>query len=167
MRRHRSIQSACRIESGGLQPTGSDAWREVFSWGPAGHRSKIWVTDRGIGALFSRCGDEITRDQEKRADWLAVDRSEFRVADLNQPLKLSEKFDLAVCIEVAEHLQRAAAAPLVQTLTSVAPVVLFSAAIPGQGGHGHYNEQPRSFWHALFAQHGSLDHWIVAPEASA
>ena len=93
-------------------------------------------------------------DQQKHADKLTVAASQFRVADLNRPVDTSEKFDLVVCIEVAEHLDKAAAAPLVRTLTRTAPVVLFSAAPPGQGGHGHVNEQPRAYWHALFAQHG-------------
>ena len=93
-------------------------------------------------------------DQQIRAGRLIINRSEFRVADLNTPTSLAERFDLAVCIEVAEHLQESSAAPLVHTLTSVAPVVLFSAAIPGQGGHGHHNEQPRAYWHALFGEHG-------------
>ena len=93
-------------------------------------------------------------DQQKRADWLAIDRADFRVADLNGPMDLSERADLAVCIEVAEHLREASAEPLVHTLTTVAPVVLFSAALPGQGGHGHLNEQPREYWHRLFKQDG-------------
>lgn len=93
-------------------------------------------------------------DQQKRAHRLIIDPSEFRVADLNQTIDVPERFDLAVCIEVAEHLAKTSSAPLVRALTSVAPVVLFSAAIPGQGGHGHHNEQPRPYWHALFAEQG-------------
>jgi hypothetical protein len=94
-------------------------------------------------------------DQQTRADrGLLISPAEFRVADLNNALVVSEKFDLAVCIEVAEHLRKSAAEPLVATLTSVAPVVLFSAALPGQGGHGHLNEQLREYWHELFEKHG-------------
>lgn len=93
-------------------------------------------------------------DQEKRAGRLAIDRAAFRVADLNRPLVVPERFDLAVCIEVAEHLLPSSAEPLVKTITTSAPVVLFSAAAPGQGGHGHHNEQPHGYWHALFAKYG-------------
>ena len=93
-------------------------------------------------------------DQAKRIGYgLLIAEDEFVVADLRQPVTLTDRFDLAVCIEVAEHLPEAAAAPLVRTLTSAAPVILFSAAVPGQGGHGHLNEQPRQYWLDLFAAH--------------
>lgn len=62
------------------------------------------------------------------------------------------KFDLALCLEVAEHLDETLSESLVECLTKVAPVVLFSAAIPGQGGHGHINCQPKSYWIQKFAK---------------
>jgi SAM-dependent methyltransferase len=93
-------------------------------------------------------------DQQKRiAQGLLVRDNEFVVADLRQPVPLKDRFDLAVCLEVAEHLPASSAAPLVATLTSAAPAILFSAAVPGQGGHGHLNEQPRQYWTDLFTQH--------------
>jgi hypothetical protein len=70
-----------------------------------------------------------------------------------QPFTIDDGYDLALCLEVAEHLPERAAAPLVTQLTKAAPIVLFSAAIPGQGGHGHVNEQPHKYWHRLFASH--------------
>ena len=81
---------------------------------------------------------------------LIIESSQFCTADLNQALEPVGAFDLAVCVEVAEHLRKHAAPTLVDALTLAAPVVLFSAATPGQGGHGHLNERPRAFWHALF-----------------
>lgn len=63
-------------------------------------------------------------------------------------------FDLAVCLEVAEHLRPARALSLVGDLCLSAPVVLFSAAIPGQGGTGHLNEQWPTYWAHFFQQHG-------------
>jgi hypothetical protein len=56
-------------------------------------------------------------------------------------------------LECAEHLPAHRAAPLVEWLTKSAPIVVFSAAIPGQGGKGHINEQPPDYWNDLF---GSL-----------
>jgi hypothetical protein len=67
---------------------------------------------------------------------------------------LERTFDLALCLEVAEHLPADAAPLLVQSLTALAPVVVFSAAIPGQGGDGHINERWPSFWSRYFAAHG-------------
>jgi hypothetical protein len=61
---------------------------------------------------------------------LCIPKDRFAAVDLRQPLPADRKFDLAISGEVAEHLP----ATLVGTLTSVSDVVLFSAAIPGQGG---------------------------------
>lgn len=74
--------------------------------------------------------------------------------DLTKPVILEESFDVALCLEVAEHLDASAASILVQSLVNAAPVILFSAGIPGQGGIGHVNEQPPGYWHALFKTHG-------------
>ena len=84
---------------------------------------------------------------------LEIDRDRFVVADLNQPLALRRRFDLAECLEVAEHLPPSRAESLIADLASHAPVVLFSAATPGQGGENHINEQPAAYWQALFRRH--------------
>lgn len=63
-------------------------------------------------------------------------------------------FDVAVCLEVAEHVAPAAADRFVAWLVSLAPVVVFSAAVPGQGGEGHVNEQPPGYWADRFAAYG-------------
>lgn len=65
-------------------------------------------------------------------------------------------FDLAVCLEVAEHLPLDDAHELVTALTRAAAVVAFSAAIPGQSGPGHISCRWQSYWAALFAEHGFL-----------
>ena len=78
----------------------------------------------------------------------------FREHDLRQPLELDRAFDLALCLEVAEHLPPEAAEFLVEGLTRLAPIVFFSAAIPFQGGDGHINERWPSFWSERFAAHG-------------
>lgn len=62
-------------------------------------------------------------------------------------------FDLAICLEVAEHLPPESAVPLVNGLAR-AQAVLFSAATPGQPGVGHINCQPHDYWHGLFLTHG-------------
>ena len=73
------------------------------------------------------------------------------------------RVDLAVSLEVAEHLLPARAASFVADLVALAPAVLFSAAIPGQGGVGHTNEQWQSWWAAQFAHHGYLPYDIIRP----
>jgi len=64
------------------------------------------------------------------------------------------RVDLAVALEVAEHLPPARAESFIADLAAVAPVVLFSAAIPGQGGTGHVNEQWPDYWVEKFNAHG-------------
>jgi SAM-dependent methyltransferase len=83
-----------------------------------------------------------------------VDPQCFRAVDLRHCPSPDEPFDLALCLEVGEHIPTRHSRQLVQFLTRSAPLVLFSAAIPGQGGVGHVNEQWPDFWRALFAEHG-------------
>ena len=84
----------------------------------------------------------------------AIPKTLFWEHDLTQTLKLDRTFDLALCLEVAEHLPASAAPHLVESLTRLAAIVVFSAAIPFQGGDGHVNEQWPSYWVTLFAAHG-------------
>lgn len=65
-----------------------------------------------------------------------------------------ETYDLAVCLEVAEHLAPDHADEFVAFLCRSAPAILFSAAVPGQGGHGHLNEQWPSYWAERFHRRG-------------
>jgi len=76
--------------------------------------------------------------------------SQFLARDLTRSLRLERTFDLAVCLEVAEHLPESRAHGLVVDLTSLAPCLLFSAAVPGQGGAHHVNEQYLLYWIDLF-----------------
>lgn len=87
---------------------------------------------------------------------LEMPADRFRAADLAQPLDLGERFDMALCLEVAEHLPTEAADVLVDTLVRHAPAILFSAAVPGQGGEGHVNEAWPSLWRARFERRGYL-----------
>ena len=77
----------------------------------------------------------------------------FRPGDLREPLALERTFDLAICLEVAHYLPERRAGGLVAELCALAPVVLFSSAIPHQGGHHHVNEQWPEYWAKRFADH--------------
>lgn len=94
---------------------------------------------------------------------LHIPESSFQGFDLTTPLNLKRKFDLAISLEVAEHLPEAAAETFVHSLTMHAPVVLFSAAIPYQGGTHHLNEQWQSYWAELFADEGYVPVDCVRP----
>jgi SAM-dependent methyltransferase len=88
---------------------------------------------------------------------------EFRQQDLEQPLDLGRRFDLVISLEVAEHLRPECAESFVESLVRHGDVVLFSAAIPGQGGNGHVNEQLQHYWAGLFAAHGYVPVDVVRP----
>ncbi len=85
---------------------------------------------------------------------LLIDRECFQALDLCRPFELEGRYDLACCLEVAEHLPHKLGPTLIRNLTRAAPLVLFSAAVPGQGGTHHVNEQWPAYWRAEFARHG-------------
>lgn len=99
-----------------------------------------------------------------------VDKSKLLIApelfipiDLQQPFSVERKFDLVQCLELAEHLDAAHADQFVESLSSHGKVVLFSAAIPGQGGTHHVNEQWLSYWIEKFAKVGFQPYDIIRP----
>jgi len=74
--------------------------------------------------------------------------------DLTQRYELNEEYDIALAIEILEHLPSDAADTAVASIAESAPVVLVSAATPGQGGTHHVNEQPSSYWIEKFENEG-------------
>jgi len=87
-------------------------------------------------------------------DILHVPKEHLIISNLEEPVEVQRKFDLAISLEVAEHLKPSSAEIFVDSLTRLAPVVLFSAAIPGQGGYNHINEQWPDYWAKLFHDRG-------------
>jgi hypothetical protein len=88
------------------------------------------------------------------SDKLLIRPEAFRAEDLTSALDLGRRFDLVTSFEVGEHLPAAASRAFIDNLCRHAPVVAFSAAVPGQGGEHHINEQPYAFWRELFAANG-------------
>jgi SAM-dependent methyltransferase len=84
-------------------------------------------------------------------EFVVPDAIPFRPIDLTASFTTGANFDLATCLEVGEHLSPDTADSLVSSLVQLAPVVVFSAAIPGQRGIGHVNEQWPDYWRELFA----------------
>jgi SAM-dependent methyltransferase len=104
--------------------------------------------DHGVSDVLGIDGDYVDKSQ------LKIDTAEFVEKDLEKPFDLGRKFDLAICLEVAEHLKESSAANFVASLTKHADVILFSAALPGQGGQRHINEQWPDYWSNLFSKSG-------------
>lgn len=111
----------------------------------------VWLDEwhkAGAAEVLGVDGHYIDRSQ------LAVPQDRFLAADLTAPVDTGRRFDLAQSLEVGEHLPATSAATLVDSLTRASDRVLFSAAVKGQGGEFHVNEQPLSYWQALFAERG-------------
>ena len=85
---------------------------------------------------------------------LLIPQDQFMPRDLSKPLALGRSFDLAMSLEVAEHLHGKHAPALRAFALPACPRVLFSAAIPKQQGEHHVNERWPSYWRDLFAAEG-------------
>jgi SAM-dependent methyltransferase len=118
------------------------------------------VVDVGCGegdwlAAFQRAGVEdllgVDGEHVERSR-LRIPQRQFQVADLTKPLCIDRVFDLAVSLEVAEHLPADCAPIFVESLVRLAPAVLFSAAIPFQRGIHHINEQWPDTWAEIFKE---------------
>lgn len=137
-----SARAVAPIVKRDLRPTsildvgcGAGAW--VLAYGESG------VADvAGVDASYVR------------PDRLMFDPSRFQAVNVAGVFRMGRSFDMAQCLEVAEHLDPAASKTLVDNLVAHAPVVLFSAAPPGQGGENHINERPYEYWRDMFQAHG-------------
>ncbi|MEO8047509.1 MAG: polysaccharide deacetylase family protein, partial [Nitrospirota bacterium] len=106
--------------------------------------------DFGIADCLGLDGDYVNTDK------LEISLEQFQPFALDTPLKLDRTFDLVVSLEVAEHLPPESARTFIASLTDLGSVVLFSAAIPLQGGTNHVNEQWPSYWAQLFQERDYL-----------
>jgi hypothetical protein len=114
----------------------------------------------GIKSVCGTDGDYVPLDR------LLIPEEYFFPNDLSAPenIKLPLlRFDLAMSLEVAEHLPATSANPFVKKLCSSADIVLFSAAIPYQGGHGHVNENWPEYWAEIFAEFDFVPFDIIRP----
>jgi hypothetical protein len=118
------------------------------------------VIDLGCGtgewlAVFKEAGVQEIHGVDGtwvRQDQLAIPQQAFTEQDLKKPYVADRRYDLAMSLEAAEHLPPESSGSFVQSLTGLAPVVLFSAAIPDQAGEHHVNCQWPAYWAELFAQ---------------
>lgn len=85
---------------------------------------------------------------------LMVDKKYVVMHDFRDPYTFDRKWDLAISIEVAEHIDGIYSDNYVKILTDSSDTVLITAAPPGQGGTAHVNEQPQEWWIAKFKTFG-------------
>jgi len=81
---------------------------------------------------------------------------DFSAVDFEKGIEVESGYDLAISLEVAEHLSESKAKKFVETICDSSDVVLFSAAIVHQGGKGHINEQWQSYWVNKFKNNGYM-----------
>ena len=91
--------------------------------------------------------------------WVSVDKLlspniEFHEKDFEEDITVDGKFDLAISLEVAEHIEEKNATSFVSALCNASNVIVFGAAASNQGGSNHINEQPQSYWINLFKNEG-------------
>ena len=88
---------------------------------------------------------------------------QFRGIDLNQPFAIDGHVDLAISVEVAEHLEPSSSTLFVDGLTKASDTVLFGAAYMWQNGPSHINERRHSFWGRLFLDKGYVPFDLFRP----
>ena len=102
-------------------------------------------------------GDYVPRDK------LAIDQEFFSPADLSKSYYNDEKYDLVMTLEVAEHIDGQNADQFIVNLCKFSNIVVFSAAIPYQGGDHHVNEQPQSYWVNKFISNKFIPVDVIRP----
>jgi SAM-dependent methyltransferase len=142
-----SRRSADRVLSVLLESSSVDSALDV------GCGIGTWLSalrDLGVEDVVGIDGDYIEREL------LQIPPERFVPLDLEERFDLGRAFDLVISMEVAEHLAPEAADDFVGSLVRHAPMILFSAAIPRQGGTDHVNEQWPDYWAEKFKDHGYL-----------
>jgi SAM-dependent methyltransferase len=153
------MQSTARASAAHILPILIDAIAPA-SVVDVGCGTGTWLAafkSRGIQDVLGMDGDWVDPSA------LEIPHTQFRVTDLTKSFSCDRTFDLAVSLEVAEHLPEESADDFVKSLVRLAPVVVFSAAVPFQGGRSHVNEQWPEYWATRFRQHGYLAVDFVRP----
>ena len=110
-----------------------------------------WLAEwesQGVSDVFGIDGEYVAESA------LEIAPEKFQSRNLRNPFSLGRRFDLVQCLEVAEHLDEPYADGFIESLASHADTILFSAAIPGQTGRHHVNEQWPSYWIPKFEKLG-------------
>ena len=113
----------------------------------------IWLAvfkEYGVSDILGVDGNYVNQEM------FEIPAEQFLAYDLTEPLEIGRQFDLVVSLEVAEHLPSASAGTFIDSLTRLGPVILFSAAVPLQGGTHHVNEQWPDYWVRHFRARGYL-----------
>ena len=106
-----------------------------------------WFIKHGVNDIMGVDGVNMINN-------LNIPLNKFMCMDLTKKIDLGRKFDLVMCLEVAEHLEERHADRLINTATTHGDIIFWSAATVGQGGYNHVNEQPHEYWIEKFKERG-------------
>lgn len=107
----------------------------------------VWKKN-GVKNIFGVDGEYVDKKS------LLINIEEFHAFDLEKGYTNASRFDLVTCLEVAEHIQAQFSGNFIRSLCSLGDLILFSAAIPGQEGTLHFNEQYPPYWISHFKKNG-------------
>ena len=113
----------------------------------------------GVNDIMGIDGDFVDRSLLKEY----VEEKKFSPLDLSKAFNLDRKFDMVISLEVAEHLPERSADDFITSLCNHSDLVIFSAAIPGQGGQNHVNEQWMAYWIEKFEARHFKHYDIMRP----
>jgi len=108
----------------------------------------VFKNKHGVSDVLGVDGDYVD------VNMLQIDKDQFVAHDLQKVFTAPKKYDLAMSVEVGEHLPDSCADNLVKSLTDASDVIVFSAALPGQTGTHHINEQVPEYWAKKFMDRG-------------
>ncbi|MFA5333259.1 MAG: methyltransferase domain-containing protein [Candidatus Nanoarchaeia archaeon] len=103
---------------------------------------------KGIKKILGIDGKYVSKDK------LLFSKNEFLEHDLEKPINIKKKFDLVLSLEVAEHISNNNSDVFVESLVNLGDIIVFSSAIPYQGGTNHINEQWPIYWRKKFEKKG-------------
>jgi SAM-dependent methyltransferase len=104
--------------------------------------------DLGVSVVLGIDGVVVSPEE------LHVPKSKIEYLNLSKPFNLRRRFDVALCLEVAEHLPDSSSDDLISSIVIHSDSILFSAACPEQPGQHHVNCQWPTYWQKLFNDHG-------------
>ena len=100
--------------------------------------------DAGCQVMGFDCDDEA----------LALAAVPVTKIDITSFKPIDFRADMALCLEVLEHIPAEKEDAALLNLCTVSDTIIFSAAVPGQGGDGHINCQPKQHWIDKFEELG-------------
>lgn len=138
--------------------------RSVVEFGCGTGATLSRLSDRGVSVQAVEGYETARPFIRRRNEWIA---DHMLVMDLNEPATLpGGPYDLALCIEVLEHLRPDAAHVAIDSLLSASSCVVATACPPtprtaARRSAGevvlHLNEQPWGYWQELFRQAGAVE----------